>query len=130
MSRSIAAEVDSLGFEANLEECSAPLKEIVAYLQTTAKSAGADVIPRRYRYAKPNTGWGITYYTGGNRFCEFHPKRDEGHVWGFIQGADPAAVVAEGFQPSEQDGWFQIRTMPEAVRFVKWILWAHDGAAD
>lgn len=126
MARPIPDEVDPLGFKANLEGCSAPLQEMVAYLRRTAQHAGAEVTPRRYKHSKPNTGWGVTYYTGGNRFCEFHPKRDEDHVWGFIQGADPVAVVADGFQPSKQDGWFQIRTMHEAVR-VKWILWAHDG---
>jgi hypothetical protein len=126
MAKPVPPEVDAEGFDANLEECSAPLKEMVAYLRSTARHAGTMVSQRRYRHPKPNTGWGISHYSGGNRFCEFHPKREVGHVWGFIQGADPALLVADGFAPSEQDGWFKIRTMPEAVRFVKWILWAHD----
>jgi hypothetical protein len=54
MSRVVRPEIDAAGFETNLDECSAPLKELVEYLR------------------------------------------------------------------------FQIATMPEAVRFVKWILWAHD----
>ena len=126
MTRQGPDEIDATGFEANLEECSAPLKEMVAYLRKTAQHAGAGVKERRYRHPKPNSGWGIAHYTEGTPFCEFHPKRTEEHVWAFIRGADPAAVTAEGFQPSKQEGWFQIRTMPEAVRFVKWILLAHD----
>jgi hypothetical protein len=126
MATPILDEVDAMGFEADLANCSTELKEIVAYLRCTAQHAGTDVISRRYRHRKPNTGWGITYYSGGNRFCELHPKRNANHVWGFIRGADSAALESEGFHPSAQEGWFQIRTMPEAVRFVKWILCAHD----
>jgi len=57
-SRPVPDEVDPLGFQANLEECSAPLQEMVAYLRSTARHAGADVTQRRYKHPKPNTGWG------------------------------------------------------------------------
>ena len=126
MTRPIADEVDPLGFEANLENCTAAVQEMVAYLRTTAHHAGRNVAERRYNHPKPNAGWGVTYYVGAEPFCELHPKRDKGHVWGFIRDADRAAIMADGFQPSKQAGWYQIRTMPESVRFAKWILWAHD----
>jgi hypothetical protein len=100
---------------------------MVAYLRSMAENSGADVATRRHKHPKPNTGWGITYYTGGEKSCEVHQKIRENHVWVFLHGADRATLVAEGFQPSEQDGWFKVRTMREAVRFVKWILAAHDG---
>jgi hypothetical protein len=48
-------------------------------------------------------------------------------VWAWIYCAERAEVVADGFEPSKQDGWFKVHTMREAVRFVKWILQAHDG---
>jgi hypothetical protein len=119
-------EIDPLGFEANLDGCSDKLREMVAYVCNTAKHSGADVTTRRYKHPKPNTGWGITYYTGGEKFCEVHPKSTENHVWVFLHGADRATLVAEGFESSEQNGWFKVRTMREAVRFAKWILAAHD----
>lgn len=117
------------GFEARLSECEEPLREMLAYLRSSAQHSGTDVTPRRYRHPKPNTGWGITYYRGESAFCDFHPKRTKGHVWGFIHDADSKAIERDGFQPSEQASWFQIRTMPEAVRFVKWILWGYDRRA-
>jgi hypothetical protein len=125
------ADVDVSGFEANLEECSVALKEVVAYLRTAAQHAGADVTQRRYKHPTPNTGWGVTYYAGGSPFhvCELHPKRDADRLWGSVRGADPVAVTADGFRPSKQEGWFQIHTMREAVRFVRWIVWAHDTRA-
>jgi hypothetical protein len=129
MPGAIPEEVDPSGFEANLDECSVLLQEIVGYLRATALYAGADVASRRYRHPKPNSGWGITYYARGHRFCELHPKRDADHVWGFISQADPAAMGADGFQLSRQEGWFQVRNMGEAVRFAKWIVWAHDRVA-
>jgi len=126
MTRPILDDVDAPGFQANLEEWSAPLQEMVAYLRTTAHHAGPDVRERLIKHPMPNTGWGVTYYVESVPFCHLHPKRDAGHVWGFVRSADPAAVVADGFTPSKQDGWFQIRTIREAVRFAKWILFAHD----
>ena len=126
MAKSMPDEVDPLGFEENLSGCESRLQEIAEYLRTTAMHVGADVLQRRYRHAAPNTGWGVTYYSAGRPFCQLHPKRGVGHVWVFVSGVDSAAVVAEGFEPSKQASWFQIRTMPEAVRFVKWIVWAHD----
>lgn len=104
MAKPIPDELDPFGFEAKLEDCSSRLKEMVAYLRSTAQHAGADVVGRRY---KPKTGWGITYYRGGEGFCQFHPKRDEEHVWAWLKVVDPGAIVAEGFQPSEQEGWLR-----------------------
>ena len=127
ITRQIPDEVDPSGFQKNLEECSAPLQEMVTYLRSTARNAGADVSERRYRHPKPNSGWGVAYYADSHRFCEFNPKREKDHVWAFVHGADSSEIADEGFQPSLQDGWFQIRTLPEAVRFVKWVLLAHDG---
>ena len=126
MSKPVPADVDPEGFDANLEECAAPLRELVAYLRTAAQHAGPAVTSRRYRHATPNSGWGVTYYVDGHRFCELHPKREAGHLWGFIPAADPAALTADGLRPSEQSDWFQVSSMREAVRFVRWILWAHD----
>jgi hypothetical protein len=38
----------------------------------------------------------------------------------------PALIIAEGFEPSKQKGWFKIPSMFKAVRFVKWILEAYE----
>ena len=128
MSRPIPPEVDPLGFEATLGNCGMSLRDMVAYLRSTAEHAGRNVTPRRYKHPAPNRGWGITYYNGDTPFFQIHPRGDS-HVWVFVRGADPADIEAEGFQRSKQKGWFMIHTMAEAERFAKWILKAHVGAA-
>jgi hypothetical protein len=40
-------------------------------------------------------------------------------------GADRDEVIADGFNPSEQEDWYKVRTMVDAVRFVKWIVAAY-----
>ena len=127
MAKTMLDEKNPLEFEANLDRCSDHLQEMVAYLRSKAKGAGVDVKTRRFKHPKPNSGWGITYYTGGERFCEFNPKIRANQVWVFLHGADRSTLVAEGFEPSKQDGWFKVRTMREAERMVKWILEAYDG---
>ena len=94
MDKAIPRESDAVGFEANLDGCSEPLREVVAYLRSSAKYAGAHVTTRRHKHPKPNAGWGIKYYRGGKPFCEFNPKRAAAQVWGFIHGADPVALEA------------------------------------
>ena len=81
---------------------------------------------RRFRHPEPNSGWGVTYYTASEPFCEIHPKAEKGHVWVRLRGIDAGAVEAAGFELSRQEGWFKLRGMGEAVRFVPWILQAHD----
>ena len=126
MAQQIPKEVDPTGFETKLEACNAPLKEMIAYLRNTATYSGPGVIQRRYRHPPPNSGWGVTYYRNQLPFCDLHPKERKNHVWAFLHGVDPNEVKRDGFQPSKQADWFQIRTMPEAVRFVRWILSGHD----
>lgn len=129
MATAIPNEVDPDGFEARLRGCSPPLLETVAYLRSTAEHAGSEVAGRRFRHAKPNSGWGVTYYTGVTPFCEIHPKRSEGHVWVLLHGADTEALLNDGFEASEQMDWFKIRRMEEAVRMVRWVLQSHDACA-
>jgi hypothetical protein len=126
MTHTVPGEVDPRGFDANLDACSDALKQIVAYLQTSAQHAGAHVVARRYRHADPNSGWGVTYYTGKAAFCDIHPKAHEEHAWVHLRGVDCRDVEAAGFESSKQYGWFKIRGTREAVRFVTWILRAHD----
>jgi hypothetical protein len=129
MRTSIPDEVDPEGFEAKVVACGNSLKELVSYLRASSQHAGAAVTQRRFRHPDPNSGWGVTYYTGSEPFSEIHPKSKEGHAWVRLRGVDADAVAAAGFEPSKQDGWFRIRSMAEAVRFVHWIVQAHDARA-
>ena len=126
MANTIPPEVDALAFEAKLEHCSDSLTQIVEYLRASAQFAGVGVSSRRFRHPDPNSGWGITYYTGTAPFCEIHPKAEEEHAWVRLIGVDFGAVEGSGFEASNQQGWFKIREMGEAVRFVRWILQSHD----
>lgn len=126
MTKPIAPEVDPEGFESKLRDCSQALQEIANYLRATARHAGPAVDQRRFRHAPPNSGWGVTFYVDATPFCELHPKSREGHVWAKTHGSNSEAVSADGFEGSEQTGWIKIRTMHEAVRFVKWIVRSHD----
>jgi hypothetical protein len=126
MDKPIPDELNVAGFETYIADFSDELKGLFSYLRSTAKNAGASVSDQRH---KPNSGCGVRYYTRGERFCEIDPKVRENHAWVFLHGADRATLVAAGFEPSEQEGWFKVRTMPEAVHFVKWILEAHDRRA-
>ena len=127
MARQTPADKDARGFEANLEACSDELRQMVAYLRKTAQNAGADVTERRFKHTSPNTGWGITYYAGGNGFCDFHPKRQRDHVWALIHGGDRVALETAGTVAVRGDGpWVTIENMRGAVRLVPFILRAHD----
>lgn len=129
MGDTIPDEVDPLGFDAKLEACSDSLRELVSYLRTSSQHAGVAVVCRRFRHPAPNSGWGVTYYRGPEPFCEIHPKVKEGHAWVRLSGIDAGAVEAAGFELSKQEGWFKLSGMGEAVRFVPWILLAHDARA-
>jgi len=118
MNRTIPDEVDAVGFEARLDACPDSLREMVAYLRSSAQHAGANVAERRFRHPAPNSGWGVAYYATVHPFVEIHPKPQEGHTWVLVRGADPEALRHAGFEPSHQAGWFKIRTMTEAVRLV------------
>jgi hypothetical protein len=120
-------EVDPDGFEAKLASCSNDLHEIIAYLRTSALHAGENVVARRFCHPAPNSGWGVTYYTRSTPFCEIHPKPQEHHAWVRLLGVEPASMGALGFEPSKQEGWFKVRGLTDAVRFVPWILASHDG---
>lgn len=127
MSSLIPSEVDAIGFEARLKDCSDSLRELVTHLQASSQNAGPRVTARRYRHPEPNSGWGVTYYTDrAASFCEIHPKLKEEHTWVRLPGVDAATVARAGFEPSKQEGWLKIRTMEEAVRLVHWILQSHD----
>ncbi len=126
---SISGDVDSVGFEARLAACSESLRELVSYLRASARHAAPGIAERRFRHPEPNSGWGVTYYTGVEPFCEIHPKLQEEHVWVLLRGIDTSAVAKAGFEPSKQEGWFKIHGMEDAVRFVHWILQAHDARA-
>jgi len=129
MPKAIPAEVDLEGFESNLRECSAHLQDMVAVLRVGAANGGFDVEGRRYRHLPPNLGWGVTYYVHGRPFCHLHPKRRDDSISVSVVSAHHATLVAEGLQPLDQAGWYKVRTMHQAVRWVKWILWAHDQVA-
>jgi len=126
MTTKVPDEIDPVGFEARLLECSGALRELVAYLRASAHHAGPGVSQRRFRHPAPNTGWGVTYYVESLPFCELHPKPHEEHVWVLLRGADAEAILAAGFEPSKQPGWFTVRRMGEAVRCVSWILQSYD----
>jgi hypothetical protein len=127
-----SGELNAPAFDAHvLEDCSDNVREILAYLRSTAQNAGVDVCGRRY---KPQTGCGITYYTRDQEdwFCQFHPKQKHGadHVGILIAGATADALKHAGFEPAEdrKDGqlWFPIETMLKAVRLVPMIVQAYD----
>lgn len=126
MTNTVPDEIDPAGFEARLLDCDDLLQEVVAYLRSSAQHAGPKVKLRRFRHEEPNSGWGVAYYAATAPFCEIHPKQEQGYTWVRLRGVDPGAVMAAGFEPSKQPGWFKIQAMPEAVRFVHWILQAHD----
>jgi hypothetical protein len=127
MAKPYPDELNAAGFEAYVLGCSEKVQEILAYLRSTAKNAGADVFGRRQ---KPQSGCGITYYANGEWFCQFHPKPDADHVQVLIKGVTTDALKSAGVQPSEhrtdQQLWIPIKTMLEAVRLVRLILSAHD----
>ncbi len=54
-----------------------------------------------------------------------HLRTTTAHVWAWIYGVDRDEVIADGFEPSKQEDWYRVRTMPDAVRFVEWIVAAH-----
>jgi hypothetical protein len=126
MKRTIPDEIDAAGFEAKLAACGDSLRELVVFLRASSQHAGVTVTQRRFRHPEPNTGWGVTYYVVSKPFCEIHPKAQDGHAWVRLPGVNSGAVASSGFEPSKQEGWFRIRSMGEAVRFVHWILQAHD----
>jgi len=126
MTNTIPDEIDPAGFEARLCDCGEPLKELFSYLRSSAHHAGVEVTARRFRHPEPNSGWGVTYYIGAVPFCHLHPKLKDGHVWILLPGVAASAIAIAGFEPSHQEGWFKIRRMEEAVRFVQWIIQSHD----
>lgn len=87
--------------------------------------------------AGPNTklpiyeggGNGPKYSNQSGQFCALHLRTTTPHVWAKIYGSDRESLVADGFEPSEQADWFKVKTMQEAVRFVKWIVKARNSRA-
>src|SRR5262245_48508077 len=109
-------------FDARREKCAPPVRELLDFMMQAAANAGPNVKSPPTPELK---GGGIKYRNAVRQFCAFHPKYST-HVYVWVHGANRDAIVAEGFKPSRQDGWYKIATMPEAVRFIKWILRAHD----
>lgn len=126
MSKAIPDELDVPGFEAYVAGFSDELKELFGYLRSTAKNAGANVEDQRH---KPKSGCGVRYYVRGENFCQLDPKIRENHVGIRLPRADRARVVADGFKPSVQPGWYWVKTMREAVRSVKWIMGEYNGCS-
>ncbi len=129
MAKPFPDELNVPEFDDHVGKFEARLKEVFAYLRSTAKNAGADVFERRY---KPQAGCGTTYYSPGfvGGFCQLHPKSDSDHVQVLIEGTSADTLRNAGFESTadrlDEQPWFPIRTMPEAVRAVSLILQAYD----
>lgn len=121
----MAASEGQTRFDQRRGQCDPAAVEVIDFLMTVATNAGPNVTHPPTAELK---GEGFKYEGGHGQFCALHLRKK--HVWVWIKGADRATLAAEGFEPSKQEEWFTIPTMPKAVRFVKWILWAHDAAID
>ena len=102
-------------------KCVAPITDVIDFLMKVAANAGPDIQPPIYEAG----GNGPKYANPGGQFCKLHLRTTTAHVWVWVYGADREKVIADRFEPSEQDDWFKVGTMPDAVRFVKWIVAAH-----
>jgi hypothetical protein len=110
-------------FEERRNACSQNTRDILAFLQTAAEYAGADVRPPTFEAR----GIGITYWTGKRRFCRFDPKHQADHVWALVPGGDRVALASAGRVSEREDGpWVTVGDMPGAVRLVPEILRAYD----
>ena len=102
-------------------KCVAPISDVIDFLMTVAANAGCDVKPPAYEVG----GNGPKYANPGGQFCTLHLRTTTAHVWVWLYGVDRVEVIADGFEASKQEDWYKVRTMPEAVRLVKWIVAAH-----
>jgi hypothetical protein len=108
-------------FRERREQCTAPTSEIIDFLMAAAANAGPDIKTPIYEAG----GNGPKYSNQGGQFCALHLRTTTPHVWAKIFGSHRESLVSDGFEPSEQDDWFKVKTMQEAVRFVKWLMKAH-----
>jgi hypothetical protein len=117
---------DATEFDARCEECNQATRNIVAFLKTVAEHAGFKVDAPTFEVR----GVGITYWSGGKRFCRFDPKHQADHVWALVPGGDRVALKAAGKVSVREDGpWVTIKDMHGAVRLVPQILRAYDAAS-
>ena len=120
-------EFDAKEFDARREECSQATRNVLDFLKTVAEHAGSHVEPPAFEVR----GVGITYWSGGKRFCRFDPKHQADHVWALVPGGDRVALGVAGTVSDREDGpWVTIKNMCGAVRLVPEILRAYDAATD
>ncbi len=114
-------------FESRVEKCSQETRQLLDFLKTVAEHAGPDVEAPTFE----REGGGITFWTGGKRFCRFDPKHVANHVWAMLPGGDRVALgVAGEVVPREDGPWVTIENMHGAVRLVPQILRAYNAKAN
>jgi hypothetical protein len=91
-------------------KCDAPISDVIDFLMTVAANAGPDVDPPIYQ-----AGGNGPKYANPGQFSTLH-LRTTAHMWAWIYGVDRDEVIADGFEPSKQEDWYKVRTMPDAVR--------------
>jgi hypothetical protein len=113
-------------FLARRERCDEVLPGVMDFIEAAAKNAGAQVDQPKF----VKRGGGVTYWTGGHRFCRFDPKFGKSHVAAIVfPPADPVQLDRVGLKHTREgkDGpWIWIANMRDAVRLVPFILCAHD----
>lgn len=116
---------DSKEFDARREQCGQATRKVLDFLKNVAAHAGSHVEPPTFEVR----GVGITYWSGGKRFCRFDPKHQADHVGALVSGGDRVALAAAGTVSDREDGpWVTIKNMHGAVRLVPEILRAYDAA--
>jgi hypothetical protein len=114
-------------FYDRVAKCAPATREVLDFLQTAAKHAGADVALPTF----DGDGVGISYRRGRKRYCRFDPKHEAHHVWAEIPGADRKALRDAGMVSDREDGpWVTIENMRGAVRLVPFIVRAYESAAE
>jgi hypothetical protein len=112
-------------FNKRSKECGQVTRNVLDFLRTAAEHAGSRVDPPTFEVR----GVGITYWTGGKRFCRFDPKPRADHVWALVPSANLVALAYAGTVSEREDGlWVTIRDLRGAVRLVPEILRAYDAA--
>ena len=118
--------LDSKEFGARREECGQTTRAVLDLLRTAAEHAGSRVDPPTFEAR----GVGVTYWTGGKRFCRFDPKPKANHVWALVPQGNLVALAFAGTVSEREDGpWVTVKDMRGAMRLVPEILRAYDAAA-
>ncbi len=114
-------------FETLRSECSSSTRDLLDFLRTVAAHAGPAVEAPTFEVRAGGLGLGVTYWSGGKRFCRFDPKPQADHVWAMIPGGDRAGLGRAGSVSFRADGpWLTLKDMQGAVQLVPHILCAYD----